>query len=88
MKRLPQRDVMCNLGLTFTKDGYELSNPAGTVRYDFHGVRTTASGIPEYFPNTLSVKYLTSKTSDSTNRRQPIPSSLTQPVLAPLPPAP
>ncbi|BEO80435.1 hypothetical protein SMTE5_14660 [Serratia marcescens] len=56
MKQLPLRDVMRNLGLTVTKDGYELSNPAGTARYDFHGVRTTASGIPEYFPITLSVK--------------------------------
>ncbi|MBP1133713.1 hypothetical protein JOE25_005337 [Serratia sp. PL17] len=56
MKQLPLRDVMRNLGITVTKDGYELSNPAGTARYDLHGVRTTVSGIPEYFPITLSVK--------------------------------
>jgi len=56
MKQLPLRDVMRNLGITVTKDGYELSNPAGTARYDLHSVRTTVSGIPEYFPITLSVK--------------------------------
>lgn len=56
VKQLPLRDVMRNLGITVTKDGYELSNPAGTARYDLHGVRTTVSGIPEYFPITLSVK--------------------------------
>lgn len=56
MKQLPLREVMHNLGITVTKDGYELSNPAGTARYDLHGVRTTVSGIPEYFPITLSVK--------------------------------
>ncbi|WP_048796108.1 hypothetical protein [Serratia sp. 506_PEND] len=56
MKHLPLREVMRNLGLTVTDDGYELSNPAGTARYDFHGVRTTVSGIPEYFPIMLSVK--------------------------------
>jgi len=56
MKQLPLRDVMRNLGITVTKDGYELSNPAGSARYDLHGVRTTVSGIPEYFPITLSVK--------------------------------
>jgi len=56
MKQLPLREVMRNLGLTVTDDGYELSNPAGSARYDLHGVRTTVSGIPEYFPITLSVK--------------------------------
>ncbi|WP_129543848.1 hypothetical protein [Serratia sp. 1D1416] len=56
MKQLPLREVMRNLGITVTKDGYELSSPAGTARYDLHGVRTTVSGIPEYFPITLSVK--------------------------------
>lgn len=56
MKQLPLREVMRNLGVTVTDDGYELSNPAGTARYDLHGVRTTVSGIPEYFPITLSVK--------------------------------
>ena len=56
MKQLPLREVMRNLGLTVTKDGYELSNPAGSARYDLHGVRTTVSGIPEYFPITLAVK--------------------------------
>lgn len=56
MKQLPLRDVMRNLGITVTKDGYELSNPAGTARYDLHGVRTMVNGIPEYFPITLSVK--------------------------------
>ncbi|CDG48187.1 hypothetical protein SCTVLC_1485 [Serratia symbiotica SCt-VLC] len=56
MKQLPLREVMRNLGLTVTDDGYELSNPAGTARYDLHGVRTTVSGIPEHFPITLSVK--------------------------------
>lgn len=56
MKHLPLREVMRNLGLTVTDDGYELSNPAGTARYDFHGVRTTVSGIHEYFPIMLSVK--------------------------------
>lgn len=56
MKHLPLREVMRNLGLTVTDDGYELSNPAGTARYDRHGVRTMVNGIPEYFPITLSVK--------------------------------
>lgn len=56
MKQLPLREVMRNLGITVTKDGYELSNPAGSARYDLHGVRTTVSGIPEYFPITLAVK--------------------------------
>ncbi|MBN3904983.1 hypothetical protein H3H12_25660 [Serratia marcescens] len=56
MKHLPLREVMRNLGLTVTDDGYELSNPAGTARYDLHGVRTMVNGIPEYFPITLSVK--------------------------------
>ncbi|MFI8028716.1 hypothetical protein ACIEGI_06740 [Serratia marcescens] len=56
MKQLPLREVMRNLGLTVTDDGYELSNPAGTARYDLHGVRTMVNGIPEYFPITLSVK--------------------------------
>lgn len=56
MKHLPLREVMRNLGVTVTDDGYELSNPAGTARYDLHGVRTMVNGIPEYFPITLSVK--------------------------------
>ncbi|WP_241169420.1 hypothetical protein [Serratia marcescens] len=56
MKQLPLREVMRNLGITAIKDGYELSNPAGTARYDLHGVRTMVNGIPEYFPITLSVK--------------------------------
>ncbi|HID8403863.1 TPA: hypothetical protein ACXIJH_004197 [Serratia marcescens] len=56
MKQLPLREVMRNLGVTVTNDGYELSNPAGTARYDLHGVRTMVNGIPEYFPITLSVK--------------------------------
>ncbi|HAT3683754.1 TPA: hypothetical protein I8552_004643 [Serratia marcescens] len=56
MKQLPLREVMRNLGVTVTDDGYELSNPAGTARYDLHGVRTMVNGIPEYFPITLSVK--------------------------------
>ncbi|WIJ63868.1 hypothetical protein OI978_24190 [Serratia nevei] len=56
MKQLPLREVMRNLGVTVTNDGYELSNPAGTARYDLHGVRTMVNGIPEYFPITLSIK--------------------------------
>lgn len=56
MKQLPLREAMRNLGLTVTDDGYELSNPAGTARYDLHGVRIIVNGIPEYFPITLSVK--------------------------------
>ncbi|NLU14784.1 MAG: hypothetical protein GXW94_03445 [Serratia liquefaciens] len=56
MKQLPLRDVMRHFAVTINKDGYEVSNPAGIAQYDHHGVRTTVSGIPEYFPITLSVK--------------------------------
>lgn len=56
MKQLPLKDVMRHFAVTINKDGYEISNPAGTAQYDHHGVRTTVNGIPEYFPITLAVK--------------------------------
>lgn len=56
VKQLPLKDVMRHFAVTINKDGYEISNPAGTAQYDHHGVRTTVNGIPEYFPITLAVK--------------------------------
>lgn len=56
MKQLPLKDVMRHFAVTINKDGYEVTNPAGTAQYDHHGVRTTVNGIPEYFPITLAVK--------------------------------
>lgn len=57
MKQKSLRDVMdSQLQVTIAEDGYELSSPAGIARYDKWGYRTTVSGIPEYFPASISVK--------------------------------
>lgn len=56
VKHLPLKDVMRHFAVTINKDGYEVTNLAGTAQYDHHGVRTTVNGIPEYFPITLAVK--------------------------------
>lgn len=56
MKHLSLKDVMQNLSVTINADGYEVSNPAGSARYDAWGRRIMVNGIPEYFPASISVE--------------------------------
>lgn len=55
-KQLSLKNVMHNLHIIETTDGYELHNAAGTAKYDLWGVRHEVNGIPEYFPTTISLR--------------------------------
>ncbi|WP_275150691.1 hypothetical protein [Citrobacter koseri] len=55
-KQLSLKNVMHNLHIIETADGYELHNAAGTAKYDLWGVRHEVNGIPEYFPTTISLR--------------------------------
>lgn len=55
MKHLSLQDVMASMSITVNGDGFKVTNPAGTAQYDAWGYRMNVNGIPEYFPQFLSV---------------------------------
>lgn len=56
MKSVQLKDVMASLRIAAIKDGYEAHNAAGSAKYDVWGYRREVNGIPEYFPDRLSVE--------------------------------
>lgn len=56
MKNIQLKDVMASLRIAAIKDGYEVHNAAGSAKYDVWGYRREVNGIPEYFPDRLSVE--------------------------------
>lgn len=44
-----------NLQIDLLADGFKVTNGAGFASYDAQGCRTTVNGIPEYFPETITV---------------------------------
>lgn len=56
MKSIQLKDVMASLRIAAIKDGYEVHNAAGSAKYDVWGYRREVNGIPEYFPDRLSVE--------------------------------
>ncbi|NIG74683.1 hypothetical protein F3J34_13895 [Klebsiella sp. Ap-873] len=56
MKRIQLKDVMASLRIVANETGYEVHNAAGTAKYDAWGYRREVNGIPEYFPDKISVE--------------------------------
>lgn len=44
-----------NLQIDLLAAGFRVTNGAGFASYDVQGCRTTVNGIPEYFPETITV---------------------------------
>lgn len=72
MKHLSLKDVMLTMKITVMDNGYQITNPAGTAQYDAWGSRMTVNGIPEYFPQFLSVEgQVAEKTKDTAAKTKP-----------------
>lgn len=72
MKHLSLKDVMLTMKITVMDNGYQITNPAGTAQYDAWGSRMNVNGIPEYFPQSLSVEgQVAEKTKDTDAETKP-----------------
>jgi hypothetical protein len=56
MKRIQLKDVMSSLRIVANETGYEVHNAAGSAKYDAWGYRREVNGIPEYFPDKISME--------------------------------
>jgi hypothetical protein len=56
MKHIQLKDVMSSLRIVTYENGYVIYNAAGKAKYDVVGLRVEVYGIPEYFPERISLE--------------------------------